>query len=388
MLADSGYASEASDDEDELESKDAVDKEVLEEAWAMARADQFERGFALKWMTGFICRGEEWAEDANDPQEKEGHSVADSPEARHKVLEGIAALLASCAGISASGPLTRTFNFHRSDKRRLPVSIELRDATLLSQDHTSVGLQTWGSSCLLAERLVRDTEKYGLEPWASASANDEPFPGTLRILELGSGTGLLSLVLGKLFNELPASWLEQPTPPVEIIATDFHQAVLDNLRTNVETNFHISHHPSQPLITKLDWRNWDQLLAAESPSSILASQPSSSPFKSQFDVIVGADIVYEPAHARWIKSCVQIFLQPGGHFHLIMPLRPTHKAETDSVPAVFPSAEDVIKARGSNHALNTNGPELAVVEVEELARVAGTGRADEVRYLLYRIGWI
>ena len=55
---------------------------------------------------------------------------------------------------------------------------------------------------------------------------------------------------------------------------------------------------------------------------------------------------------------------------------------SDTVEEVFPKAADVPVARGPG------GPELAILEMEELQRCKGVGRADEGGYKLFKIGWV
>ncbi|CCO31648.1 hypothetical protein BN14_05695 [Rhizoctonia solani AG-1 IB] len=114
------------------------------------------------------------------------------------------------------------------------------------------------------------------------------------------------------------------------------------------------------------------------------------PFDQPFDVIFGADVVYELSHVNLIRGVVERLLRkpsyepgsPPAYFHLIMPLRPTHADEANSVDMAFPRAEDVhLKGAGENEV-------LAIVKTETYARSAGVGRADEVQYVHYCVGWV
>lgn len=312
---DSGYASEASDDDDGERPLDSI------------RDDKFERALGLKWLVGFIARAEEWIEEVDEEEEQV---------TRSKALEDASALLSACSGL-ATGPLMRTFEFARHNAEE-PIVIHLRDASIVDTDHTSVGLQTWGSSCILAQRMAKAPSSFGL---------DETRP--MRVLELGAGTGLMSMVLSKLLH-----------PSSEIIATDFHEAVLSNLRTNVDRNFS-AEGGHAPTIVPLDWRHLHSLASSD-------GRPD-APFDTPFDLIIGADIIYEPSHAVWVKSSVELLLRKGGHFYLIMPARPTHDAETASVPATFPLAADLLQDVDRES-------EIAILDVEEIDRIAGTGRTD------------
>lgn len=84
------------------------------------------------------------------------------------------------------------------------------DNPLLSDD--SVGVQTWGSSILLARRILNFPEYFLPTP-----NGQRP----LKILELGAGTGVVSLALVK----SPLKVLRG----VSVDATDYHPDVLSNL---------------------------------------------------------------------------------------------------------------------------------------------------------------
>lgn len=67
----------------------------------------------------------------------------------------------------------------------------------------------------------------------------------LRILELGAGTGLLSIVVGKLLQQT------DDRANSTVVATDYHPNVLSNLSLNVGANFSCS-----PVdVHVLDWEH-------------------------------------------------------------------------------------------------------------------------------------
>jgi len=381
-VPDSGYAS-AEEDEDEgvrsafedlegADDEDALDVDVL-------RSDAFEREFAIRWLAAFAARSDAWVYGDTDDEVEQ--------DARAALVDEAASLLASFAGEDEDEEaLTRTFSFsiyadegEEGKGASDTVEVELNDAPLLSEDHTSVGLQSWGSSIMFAERMCAEPETY------FGSGFDEK---SLRILELGAGTGMLSIAAAKLLSR--SSFLY---PEVEIVATDYHAEVLSNLHTNVRTNFP----PSSPssstvpvLVTKLDW---------QAPEYILA------PLDKPFDIVLAADVVYQPEHAQWIKACVERVLRrppsgsaspsysdetdEGGAFWLIIPVRSTgrHEGMVDTVEAVFPSAS-TIKAGACGGAVRENQWELAVVRQVEIGKLGGVGRVDESCYRLFKIGWV
>lgn len=331
-VPDSGYASAEEEDEDvSPKPGSAFDIEAL-------RADTFEREHAIRWLTGFTARADTWIALSDCDAEAD---------ARAGLVDEAAALLSVFAGEDEEEDLTRTFAFPTGAGTD-PVHVELNDAPLLSEDHTSVGLQSWGSSILLAERMCMDPSAFGLR------REEGSLP--LRVLELGAGTGLLSIAASKLL------------PSARIIATDYHPNVLANLSANVATNFPSSHPSSAAMckppvqIMALDWQHpcYDGVLDAP------------------FDIILAADVVYHPDHTQWIKMCVRRLLAQDGVFWLIIPVRPTgrHEGMSNTVTDVFPRAQKL-----------ESGKDLAIVGMETLSRHDGVGRADESAYILYKIGW-
>ncbi|KAJ7265911.1 methyltransferase [Mycena haematopus] len=336
-IPDSGYASAVvSDDEcdvEEIVTSDSSD--YLDEF----RADVLERTFAIKWITGLICRIDQLSPD---------DAAIDPDEARESLLDEATALLAqfSRQEDDEDFDITRSFSFPANGKT---VHIELNDAPLSISDHTSVGLQSWGSAIILAERLCADPTSFNL-------LDGQP----LRVLELGAGTGLLSIAVAKLL------------PDTTVVATDYHPAILANLTANLSTNFAV---PARVSAAELDW----------------ARPTIDAPVDAPFDVVLGADVVYHPDHARWIRGCVARMLRrpapdpvsnPGGIFHLIVPVRTSgrHEGMDRTVDEVFR-----VKDNGLADAVSRLGI-LDTVAIER--QDASIGRADEAGYRLFKIGWV
>jgi len=187
-------------------------------------------------------------------------------------------------------------------------------------------------------------------------------------LELGAGTGLVGLTLAKL--------LESTGIEAEIIATDFYPSVLANLQSNIAAN---PVHPSSLISMSSHFLDWSTFPTLDAPPP---------PFNSTFDVILGADIVYEASHALWIKSCLRTLLRrpttlsalPPAIFHLVIPLRPTYAMESRTIEEVFPLVP--VPCPNSGHL------ELVILEKEVIVCEAGEGRREkEVEYGFYKIGW-
>lgn len=215
-----------------------------------------------------------------------------------------------------------------------PLMITLNDALPSHLDPTSVGLQSWGSSIILARMIALDPIKFGVN-----------VPNQ-RILELGAGTGLLSLVW--------KAMSERIENPCDVIATDSHPTVLSNLERNIVSNSAAVSPAGSPLVSpslkpinnpsrtsglsspsnpstphsrassssttsssslpvqahKLDWsavHSSRAFSAATNPRNPIPTiMPP--PFDKPFHTLIAADVVYGPTHSTWLRSCVEQFL--------------------------------------------------------------------------------
>ncbi|KIW03094.1 uncharacterized protein PV09_05739 [Verruconis gallopava] len=322
---DSGYVSE-----DEVAQDDVSD---VEDHVATIRVDEFERSFTVRWLTALIARGAELPFDEEDTA---------------MIIDQASSILSSFTDPGhddAEQALTREFAFPNPISSEA-VKISLNDAPLSGTDHTDVGLQSWGASIVFSELLCSTPEKFGIDV----------LPSRAKILELGAGTGLVSLTLAKL---LPALSVANPS----IAATDFHPTVLDNLRGNIATNFPTgSDAESAPKAMFLDW---------SAPPSAL---------ESTMDMLFAADVVYAPEHARWLRDCAGVLLAPAGVFWLMITLRNHGKFEgiSATVGIAFEDAPPLIK----------NGRALRIIERQLFKKQRGVGRGDETGYMLFKIGWI
>jgi hypothetical protein len=338
------------------------------------RSDAFERSYAIKWLTALISHSERWEAEIDTVETRCSPPV----QSKEVLVQDAASLLAVCAGTAAAGVITRDFTFVSHHRQGDTTQVQLTDAPLENHHFASVGAQTWGGACVLAEAIVEQPEEFGLpikDTNGSKLAKQE-----LRVLELGAGTGLVSLTVGKLLQSF-AQWTHTR---VTIVATDFYPSVLANLEANIRSNFPALNQDSRGdrISVTTHFLDWSLF------SDVDVQLP---PFDRPFDVIFGADIIYEDQHAIWIKSCLTKLLQktaspddmaPQPLFHLIIPLRPTHASESGTVETVFP---------GQDELLHPGGPkELAIVSKELIVCDAGIGQTmgrDEVEYSYYKIGW-
>ena len=167
--------------------------------------------------------------------------------------------------------------------------------------------------------LVEDSERFGLSGGGRV----------LGVLGIGAGTGLVSLALAKLRSVQLSAIPDMPghNSLTTIVASDYHPVVLKNLEHNIQANFPDGTPPNASLTTlALDWSDY-------------STSPESAPVNERtrpdpFDLIIGADVVYEPTHARWVRDCASALLRTPSEspasdprFHLVIPLRPTHAYE-------------------------------------------------------------
>lgn len=376
-VPDSGYASAEEDGQDEQEDRvgetrdeDAIDDQEMgeDEELDVLRSDELERGFAINWLTGLVKRGDAWVCGNNS-----AFPSSEEQEARMERLEDASRLLARFAGDDApEEALTRTFvfPFRMPPCRRwdvssptLPITVELNDAPVDGTDHTAVGLQSWGSAIVFAERMCSDPERYlgALHPCASI-----PTATTARqrrLLELGAGTGLLSITAAQIFSRTSVQ--------AKINATDYHPSVLENLVRNVQHN----HAAVGVSVEKLDWCAVPCIEGVGVPVGV-----DEDGDVGVYDVVLAADVVYHPKHARWIRNCVGRTLKKGGVFWLIIPVRTIgrHAGLGNTVEEAFPAVGQCVGA----------GERLAIVRREEVERMDGVGRADEGGYTLFEIRWV
>ena len=326
------------------------------------RTDIFERTYAIKWLTALISQ---LGTENSDSDPLSAHLHQPSTE---DLLQNAASLLAICAGTASAGVIVRQFVFenrHEEEKEDINlINVELVDVPLDNHDYRSVGAQTWGSACIMAEMIVDHPRQFGFHQHHTECS-------TFRCLELGAGTGLVSITVTKMMMQKSM----KNNTKLEVVATDYYPSVLTNLERNVYSNFPEPPSASVSILTRvLDW-------------STFSSQTNHDPvFESPFDLILGADIIYESQHTLWIKSCLTKLLRKPSStspsdisptFHLVIPLRATHIVESNTIEQVFLL---------NNH--NRNGStELVIYYKEIIICDAESCKGEDVEYAYYKIGW-
>ncbi|KAF6758927.1 hypothetical protein DFP72DRAFT_1032040 [Ephemerocybe angulata] len=317
------------------------------------RHDTFELGYVLNWLTAVISKCSEIEEEEEDGDGEDGGGL----------VEEASRLLALCAGTASAGTFQRVFDFQSESVGG--VQVVLRDVPLDNDDYGSVGAQTWGGACVLSEMVVEDPGSFGLTlqgPDGDNGGSGKP----LRVLELGAGTGLVSLVVAKALQGVGVD--------AEIVASDYYPSVLANLSTNLASNGfgQGSSDTIEARVTcsayALDW------------SLFPSDNSAAGVFEEPFDLVFGADIIYEAQHAQWIRDCLERLLAKHTSsspdvplFHLLIPLRHTHAAESETIEAVFPPLKST-----KENSLRMHSKELITCD---------TDSGEEVVYAYYKIGW-
>ncbi|KAK8864152.1 hypothetical protein IAR55_001398 [Kwoniella newhampshirensis] len=303
----------------------------------------------------------------------------------------------------------------RKPKRQAVLPVLLHDAPM--GDHLSVGVQTWGSAILLGRQMALRPADFGLFLPPS-------FERGVRVLELGAGTGLLSILCRKLLDLHSVS--SQPsTPPGLVVATDFLRSVLDNLKICVDLNFpprldergiETSTDISRDQgihIAKLDWTSFPHFMENGRKADDV-DEEEMAPFVDQsFDLVLASDCVYDETHAKLLREVAGWVLRlpddgtgdQGGTFHILSPLRPTFAPELESIDTHFPSlstytplSERRKAATSSVAPPDLRGEGLGLAKGLKLGARGegkrgvrgrkGEGRVDEAQgYWWWEVGW-
>lgn len=282
-----------------------------------------------------------------------------------------------------------------------PSPVNIRNHTLVS---STTGHRTWGSAPILARRLALEPAHF-FPPLPTSSS-------PLRILELGSGTGLVGLSTVSILSALGLS-------NTTVVLSDGGEAsadsistggVLDNLGRNLENHVENCKPSSTGVQARVEVLHWGDYLEDQNDAGG-ESRPrtqTTSPEGLRYDVILGADLIYEAQQAESLWAAVAgnlRFPQPtpsystdsslhSPSFHLVIPLRPTHTAESTAADECFPMPSSIASRTESRRVLADDEGQrwrLVATEREEFAGPDGFGRRGKgektITYRYYRIEW-
>ena len=212
--------------------------------------------------------------------------------------------------------VSRTFDIGNSPGPSL--SITLHEPSLTGDN---LGHKTWAASYLLAKRLPQ--LRHYIPPLSLSSPSNQSSPSspTLRVLELGAGTGLVGITFASLFDN------------VVVHLTDLPE-IVPNLCRNLEAN--------APLILAkrsrvdgyaLDWAN-------------LPSSPAADRFT--FDIVLAADPLYSPEHPALLVGAISWMIKKDGPAWVIVeyPVRTAYTGEVEALREGLSRIGLVLKVEG------------------------------------------
>lgn len=178
------------------------------------------------------------------------------------------------------------------------------------------GLSVWASAVMLG-RWVQ--ENAGL-----LSGKD--------CLELGAGAGL---------GGLAACVLPAPAAAT-VCLSDFADATMDNLNHNIGANCKpsgdeawVSAGGTAVTVAYMDWDQPATWPRAKSPQQPGGAEPEPEP-PQQYDVLLGADLLYTRSYARKIANVAAALLRPGGTLVITTPLnRAGYETLLASIPTTW-----------------------------------------------------
>ena len=187
-----------------------------------------------------------------------------------------------------------------------PLEITLLEPSLTGDN---LGHKTWCASYLLGLRL--QNLRQSLRPSDSERS--------LRVLELGAGTGLLGLAFAGMF------------PNTSIDLTDL-PSIVPNLAENVATNRHLLESVgSCASVFALDWADAVPKLDAE-----------------RYDVVLAADPIYSPSHPLLLAKAVFANLRRSSRARLLigLPMRDAYTPEVEDLRVRLEGMELVLAQEG------------------------------------------
>ncbi|KAA8651444.1 hypothetical protein EYZ11_011916 [Aspergillus tanneri] len=217
-------------------------------------------------------------------------SWLDTDELREAVWDATAARLSERSGRTAMPAMSRIFTVPSLSGEEF--TLTLHEPSLTADN---LGMKTWVSSYLLSQRLHSVLES--TPPLVPSTSTTYKADRTLRVLELGSGTGLVGLAFAAIHGK-----------SVSVHLTDL-PAIVPNLSHNVALNVELLTNATAQVTTGvLDW---------STPPEPLPNQDQ------KYDLILAADPLYSPKHPKWLADTISRWLSRGLDARVVaeMPLR-------------------------------------------------------------------
>jgi len=205
--------------------------------------------------------------------------------------------LSERSGRSAAPAMTRSFKISND------LTLSLHEPSLTEDN---LGLKTWTSSLLLSRRL--------------ALLSRHVPAGRPRVLELGSGTGLVGL-------SAALTWQDNVS---EVMLTDLPE-IVPNLQKNVELNQHLLQRGTPRVRSRvLDWSD-----KSDAPKTA----------NEAYAVILAADPIYSPEHPAMLVDTVRRWLQSAvsSRFIVELPLREAYVKERQDLRQGLEAFMDMVE---------------------------------------------
>ncbi|PKI85959.1 hypothetical protein MVES_000375 [Malassezia vespertilionis] len=273
----------------------------MDESLDPMRADVTERQYAMNWLARIVGEGAAWVVDG---------------EQERAILERSAAILTASSSGLDTAELVREFAFPLGATPTLKLTV--RDAPLppssiesvhgAAEAAAAVGMQTYGSSVIMSDWLVRNRSFFHASPEVVS-----PFT----VVELGAGTGIVGMVAASVFSST--------LHPTNVYITDYHASVMKNLQHNVDAYLNAASGECEHVkvvCEPLDWRALHMLLHPGDDAGVACRIPP----PQSASLLLAADVVYDPRHATWVLSAIAHLLRqpdtdPDARAHILVPIR-------------------------------------------------------------------
>ncbi|KAH9931996.1 uncharacterized protein BXZ73DRAFT_89957 [Epithele typhae] len=161
----------------------------------------------------------------------------------------------------------------------------------------------YASVTLVESRTTIEAGTTGLRTWSAGLVLPNiccpsPLVAGKRVMELGCGAGFLGAIVASI--QLAASG----DSPISLWLTDVHEPVLQRCEVNVRLPCNASHRHPDMTVLRLDWSD-AQDPDRSGPIDDLAN------VRATPDIVLGADLVYEPSIIPPLVAVLDATLSPG-----------------------------------------------------------------------------
>ena len=262
---------------------------------------------SLKWIPFEDSKIRIWEAASAGLAQRAGRSAAPTIERRFRIPGPVC-----CRGLAGN---ERVKKGGKEDEAFTEFEVVITEPSLTADN---LGHKTWLASYLLARRLLRIFED---ELPASLLRDTEEIRP--RLLELGSGTGLLGIAAAAIHPALKARLTDLPE-------------IVENLRENVTANRNLFSDGRVPEVEVLDW-------------SLVADEPSrESIHAGTFDIVMAADPLYSPEHPEWLVNAIAANLERTKDARVIveLPLRESYGPEVNDFQHLMLSRGFLLLSQG------------------------------------------